>query len=209
MADTLPNTSTAKGYDNSPPRNGVIAFYTVLAVAVLIGTDFLLDSYFAKMMDAEVHEKVLTRGLNLAYETRAREQAELEKSGIANAIRTLSQQGRTGAAAIAPESGAGKGAVQGWSQLKREVPAPAAPAAASPQGAAPAPDATPPAAPAPADAPPAAGAANSTKAVNVSPQPANPNAAEVKPQIGGRAPTTGNSPVAPGNRSGPAAGAPR
>ena len=25
-----------KGYDDSPPRNGVIAFYTVLAVAVLI-----------------------------------------------------------------------------------------------------------------------------------------------------------------------------
>jgi hypothetical protein len=188
-----------KGYDDSPPRNGVIAFYTVLAVAVLIGTDFLLDSYFAKMMDAEVHEKVLTRGLEVAYETRAKEQEALEKSGIGNAMRTLAQQGRAGTPAIAPESGAGKGAIQGWSQLKREVAAPAA---------APASDATPPAAPPPADAPPAAGAADSTKAANVSPQPANPNAAEVKPQQGGAAPQ-GRSPVAPGNRSGNAAGSPR
>lgn len=193
-----------KGYDDSPPRNGVIAFYTVLAVSVLVGTDFLLDSYFAKMMDAEVHEKVLTRGLDLAYETRVKEQEALEKSGLGNAMRTLAQQGRAGAPAIAPESGAGKGAIQGWSQLKREV---AAPAAGSSQGAAPATDGTPPAAP-PADAPPAASAADSTKAANVSPQPANPNAAEVKPQQGGAAPQ-GKSPIAPGNRAGPAAGTPR
>ena len=198
-------TEATKGYDNSPPRNGVIAFYTVLAVAVLIGTDFLLDSYFAKMMDAEVHEKVLTRGLEVAYDTRVREQEALEKSGIGNAMRTLAQRGRVGAPAIAPESGAGKGAIQGWSQLKREV---AAPAAGDPQGTAPATDATPPAAPPPADAPPAASAADSTKAANVSPQPANPNAAEVKPQLGGAAPQ-GKSPIAPANRAGPAAGTPR
>jgi hypothetical protein len=198
-------TEATKGYDDSPPRNGVIAFYTVLAVAVLVGTDFLLDSYFAKMMDAEVHEKVLTRGLDLAYETRTKEQEALEKSGIGNAMRTLAQQGRAGAPGIAPESGAGKAAIQGWSQLKREGVEPAA----SPEGAAaPATDDTPSAAPPPADAPPAAGAADSTKAANVSPQPANPNAAEVKPQQGGAAPQ-GKSPIAPGNRSGPAAGTPR
>jgi hypothetical protein len=201
---------TTKAYDDSPPRNGVIAFYTVLAVAVLIGTDFLLDSYFAKIMDAEVHEKVLTRGLDLAYETRAKEHDALEKSGIGNAMRSLAQQGRTSSPLIAPESGAGKGAIQGWSQLKRELPAGAAPPAAAPApNAAPAPDGSPPAAPAGAGAPPAAGAADSTKAANVSPQPANANAAEVKPQLGGEAPSTGKSPVAPGNRSGGAAGAPR
>jgi hypothetical protein len=200
----------SKGYDDSPPRNGVIAFYTVLAVAVLIGTDFLLDSYFAKMMDAEVHEKVLTRGLEVPYEMRAKEQAALEKSGIGNAMRALAQQGRSASPLIAPESGAGKGQVAGWSQLKRDVGEPAKPAAASPTDATPAPDATPPGAPPGAGAPPAAGAADSTKAVNVSPQPANPNAAEVKPQAGGQVPTGGaKSPIAPGNRSGAAAGAPK
>ena len=199
----------SKGYDDSPPRNGVIAFYTVLTVAVLIGTDFLLDSYFAKMMDAEVHEKILTSGLDKAYETRAREQEALEKSGISTAMRTIAQQGRGSSPVIAPESGANKGEVQGWSQLKRQVAEPAKPAAASPTDATPAPDGTPPAAPAGQAAPPAAGAADSTKAANVSPQPANPNASEVKPQGGGQPPTTGKSAIAPGNRAGGAAGSPQ
>lgn len=195
-------TETTKGYDDSPPRNGVIAFYTVLALAVLLGTDFLLDSYFAKMMDDEVQVKVLTRGLEGAAQARVDEAVALEKSGLNNAIRSLSQQGRSGSPLIAPESGEGKAAVQGWSQLKREV----AGAEAAP---APAPEATPPAEAAEGEAPPAADAAESTRAVNVSPQPANPNAADVMPQGGDSAPAQGKSPIAPGNRAAPAAGAPR
>jgi len=118
----------AKGFDDSPPRNGVIAFYTVLAVVLLFGVSVLLDSYFAKMMDTEVHEKILTRGLDLAYETRAREQQALEKSGINDAMRAYAQRGRSASPAIQSESGAGKPANPRWSQLKGEE-VPSAPAA--------------------------------------------------------------------------------
>lgn len=180
-------TEATKGYDDSPPRNGVIAFYTVLTVVVLLGTTFLLDSYFAKMMDLEVHEKVLTRGLDLAVETKAKEHEALEKAGLANAKRALAQQGRGASPLIAPESGAGKAPVEGWSQLKRTLPAAAAPAAA-PETAAP--------------AAPANGAAETAA-------PAAPSAADVKPQAGGTAPAKGESPVAPANRPAPSPGAPR
>ncbi|HVZ33413.1 MAG TPA: hypothetical protein VG963_13365 [Polyangiaceae bacterium] len=127
MADT-------KGYDDSPPRNGVITFYTVLAVVVLIGVDLLLKSYFAKMMDTEFHDKVATRGFEQVTETRAREQLALEKSGINDAMRTFAQRGRSASPLLAPESGAGKQPVPGWSQLKHEAP-PAAAAAAPTQAA--------------------------------------------------------------------------
>jgi hypothetical protein len=174
LHDHAHHATTQKGYDDSPPRNGVIFFYSVLTVVLLIGVDFLLDSYFAKVMDTEIHDKVLTVGLDEAIETRAQERALLEKSGIDNAIRAISQRGRSASPAIASESGAGKPAVPGWSQLKREEPS-------------------------------AAASAQPTNAANASPQPANPNAQEVKEPGGQGAPKEGKSPVAPGNRAAPTA----
>jgi len=128
--------STAKEYDDSPPRNGVIFFYTVLTVFVLIGVKFLLDSYFAKTMDAEIHDKVLTRGMEQVTALRATEKAELAKT-LTTAKGQYSAMGRSGL--IAPSSGRDKPEVQGWTQLGRKVEeAPAAPAPA-PEAAAPAP----------------------------------------------------------------------
>lgn len=37
--------------DNSPPRNGLIAMYTLLSVMTLVGVKFMLDSYFHMMID--------------------------------------------------------------------------------------------------------------------------------------------------------------
>ena len=119
--DHAPHGAAQKGYDDSPPRNGVIFFYTVLAIALLIGVDFLLDSYFAKVMDTEIHDKVLTQGLDTAIETRAKERETLEKSGIEAAMRAVAQRGRAASPAITSESGAGKTEETGWSQLKRDV----------------------------------------------------------------------------------------
>lgn len=124
----------SKGYDDSPPRNGVIFFYTVLSVVVLFGVSQLLKSYFAKMMDTEIHEKVLTVGLDKAYEARTREAQALEKNGISTAMRAYATRGRMASPVIASESGAAKPAIGGWSQLKREVP-PAAAAAQPTQSA--------------------------------------------------------------------------
>jgi hypothetical protein len=110
--------STAKEYDDSPPRNGVIFFYTVLTVFVLIGVKFLLDSYFAKTMDAEIHDKVLTRGMEQVTALRAAEKAELEKT-LKTAKGQYAAMGRSGL--IAPTSGRDKPEVQGWTQLGRKV----------------------------------------------------------------------------------------
>lgn len=138
----MADNTASKGYDDSPPRNGVITFYTVLAVVVLFGASQLLKSYFAKMMDTEYTEKVYTVGLEATQEYKAREHEQLEKSGISSAIKSYAQRGRAASPVLVAESGAGKAAITGWSQLKREVPtAPAAPEAVPVQGATLAPDA--------------------------------------------------------------------
>lgn len=116
--------TTAKEYDDSPPRNGVIFFYTVLTVFVLIGVKFLLDSYFVKTMDAEIHDKVLTRGMEEVAAMRAKEAATLDPKSMKAAKSLYSSTGRTGM--LTPVSGQGKPEVQGWTQLGRQVAAPAA-----------------------------------------------------------------------------------
>jgi hypothetical protein len=131
--------STAKDYDDSPPRNGVIFFYTVLTVFVLIGVKFLLDSYFAKTMDAEIHDKVLSRGMEEVSAMRAAEAAELQKT-MKLAKGQYTSMGRAGM--IAPTSGANKPEVSGWTQLGRKVEAAAAPAPA-PEAVAPTPGESP------------------------------------------------------------------
>ena len=111
--------SIHKGYDDSPPRNGLIFFYAVLTLFFLLGAKLLLDSYFVKTMEAEIHDKVLTRGLEEVATMRAKEKATLERSGIDGAIKLLSQRGRTASPLIVPQSGQGKPQVPGWSQLPR------------------------------------------------------------------------------------------
>jgi hypothetical protein len=128
--------SMDKGYDDSPPRNGIIFFYSVLTVFVLVGVKLLLDSYFVRTMETEVHDKVLTRGLDKVAALRAQEKQTLERTGIDSAIKTLAQRGRTASPLIVPQSGQNKPAVSGWSQLPHAqaaaAPAPAA-APAAPQ----------------------------------------------------------------------------
>jgi hypothetical protein len=129
------STPDSKGYDDSPPRNGVIFFYTVLTVFVLIGVKFLLDSYFVRTMEGEVHDKVLTRGLEEVATMRSKEKETLQRNGIDGAMKTLAQRGRTASPLIVPQSGQGKAEVPGWSQLPRA----AAEATAVPTSAQPAP----------------------------------------------------------------------
>lgn len=164
----------AKGYDDSPPRNGVIFFYSLLTVAFLFGAQQLLNSYFGKMMNAEFQEKVFTVGLQGAVDAKAHDQAELAKFDIEAAKRLYVQRGRSASPVIAPESGANKPGIGGWTQLKRDVPA--APAAAPV-----APDAL----PAPATAVPAEGASGAVQA------PAK--SGNTSPSAGGGVTTTNTS----------------
>jgi hypothetical protein len=117
---------SAKEYDDSPPRNGIILFYAVLTVFCLLGVKFLLDSYFVKTMDQEIHDKVLTQGFDEVTELRAKEQANLADS--IGAAKKQVATGRTASPLIRPTSGQGQPEVQGWSQLGRKVEGAAAPA---------------------------------------------------------------------------------
>jgi hypothetical protein len=125
----------AKAYDASQPRNGTILFYAVLTVVLLGLLHFALESYFAKMMDAEYHQKVAIRGLERVEAKRAEDIAKLQQGGIDRAMQSIAQRGRTASQAIVPESGQGKPAVTGWTQL--HPPAAAVPAAAPAPTAAP------------------------------------------------------------------------
>jgi hypothetical protein len=120
--------AATKGYDDSPPRNGIIFFYTILTVFMLVGVKFLLDSYFFSMMTAEYQEKVWSRGMDEVRAVREREAEALRKGAmpIDQAMRTLGQRGRKASPLITPEGGQGAPEVAGWSQLKRQVEAPAA-----------------------------------------------------------------------------------
>lgn len=145
---------STKEYDDSPPRNGIIMFYAVLTVFCLIGVKFLLDSYFVKTMDEEIHDKVLTVGFDEVTELRAKEQANLSDS--ISAAKKQIAAGRSASPLIRPASGADKPEVQGWSQLGRKVEGAAAPAPAPAPEAAPAPEGAPqPGKPAPTVNPPA------------------------------------------------------
>src|SRR3954468_16235986 len=100
---------SSKGYDDSPPRNGIILFYTVLTVFMLIGVKFLLDSYFASMMNAEMYEKVYSRGMAEVKTVREKEAATLNKGSmpIEQAVKLIAQRGRGASPVIAPTSGQG------------------------------------------------------------------------------------------------------
>jgi hypothetical protein len=112
-----------KGYDDSPPRNGTIFFYTVLTVFLLILVKILLDSYFAKMMDSEVHDKVLTRGMEEVQAMRATEKEQLEQGSmsIEAAMKQVAQRGRTGIPEVMPKKGEGLAPIEGWREMKRTV----------------------------------------------------------------------------------------
>ncbi|HEX5660182.1 MAG TPA: hypothetical protein VFX59_23470 [Polyangiales bacterium] len=132
----------AKGYDDSPPRNGVILFYTILAVVSLFGVAQLLKSYFANIMNGEYTEKVYTVGLAETAEFKSHEQEQLDKSGIGSAIKAYAARGHAASPVLRSESGANKPGITGWSQLKRDVAvAPAAPEVVPVEGAKAAPDA--------------------------------------------------------------------
>jgi hypothetical protein len=141
-----------QAYDDSPPRNGTIFFYTLLAIFLLVCVKFLLDSYFFKIMDTEIHDKVLTQGMEEVAAMRAAE--EEQRAGVKSAMDSLASRGRAAMPQIKPAADRTKApSVEGWNELKRPgVVAPAGEAAPAPGAApgaesAPAPGAEPPAGP--------------------------------------------------------------
>jgi hypothetical protein len=114
----------SEAYDDSPPRNGTIFFYALLTVFLLVCVKFLLDSYFVKMMDTEVHDKILTQGMEEVVAMRAAEKKQSES--VQTAMSALASRGRGAMPQLKP-AGMDAPPEQGWRELKRVLPVAPAP----------------------------------------------------------------------------------
>jgi hypothetical protein len=119
----------SEAYDDSPPRNGTIFFYALLTVFLLVCIKFLLDSYFFKMMDMEVQEKILTQGMDEVVAMRATEQKQTDS--VKAAMSSLAQRGRNAMPELKP-TGMVAPSEQGWREMQRTTPVAPAPAQGAP-----------------------------------------------------------------------------
>src|SRR5688500_3559061 len=105
----------SEAFDDSPPRNGTIFFYALLTVFLLVCVKFLLDSYFTKMMDTEVHDKILTQGIDDVAAMRAAEREH--RDDVKTAMGSLAQRGRGAMPQIKPANMVAP-PEQGWRELQ-------------------------------------------------------------------------------------------
>jgi len=120
----------SEAYDDSPPRNGTIFFYALLTIFLLVCVKFLLDSYFLKIMDTEVHDKILTQGMEEVTAMRAAEKAERES--VKTAMSSLASRGRGAMPQLKPANMVAP-AEQGWREMQRPGSTPAEPQEAAPR----------------------------------------------------------------------------
>lgn len=135
--------------DNTPPRNGLIAFYTALAVVSLIAIKPAFDSYYDRMLGSAVADRLATYDdLEVRAATEAdwnrrlcrhEELAQLEPdqrsctgSPITETMARLAGQGRRAIPQIRPEvtQPMNLDPLRGWAELPQEVaePSPEPPA---------------------------------------------------------------------------------
>jgi hypothetical protein len=105
--------------DDTPPRNGVIFFYTVLAVLTLIGLKFVMDSFLDTTRRAvraqHLEESVASEALAQHREA----SQEALRSGdmpIDQAMQQLAERGRGAFPQIRPFASADQGAREGWNR---------------------------------------------------------------------------------------------
>ena len=111
--------------DDSRPKVRMLLTIGVVAVSLLIGTKFILDSYYVDMIEGYEHGMLpKTEQLD---QIRANEHAAIDKGEHGNipvsvAMQNLAQKGRDNAGdLISPKPSDDVDALKGWSKLKREV----------------------------------------------------------------------------------------
>ncbi|MBZ0120344.1 MAG: hypothetical protein K8H88_25355, partial [Sandaracinaceae bacterium] len=115
--------------DNTPPRNRLIAFYTLLSVILLASLKPLLDVYFDVMV-RRAQESSLSTANDLAPVEHERGRWAQRSRRIDEAIEQIGQQGRSSDSRLRPQPSDNFDAVRGWGVLA--PPAPAAPAPTAP-----------------------------------------------------------------------------
>ncbi|MEQ8456077.1 MAG: hypothetical protein RLO52_11655 [Sandaracinaceae bacterium] len=124
--------------DDTPPRNRLIAFYTLLAVGTLMVMKPAFDSYYDRMYDRAVDDRLEQYNSELIVAERevlslSEREAQWETSLSSGAIpihRAMQQvaQGRTRVPQVAPQAPAEQNMdpLTGWTQLPNEdAPSPA------------------------------------------------------------------------------------
>jgi len=111
--------------DDSRPKVRMLLTIGVVAVSLLIGTKFILDSYYLDM--TESFERGLLPKTEQLDQIRADQRAAIDKGEHGNipvsvAMQNLAQKGRDNAGdLISPKPSDDVDALKGWAKLKREV----------------------------------------------------------------------------------------
>jgi len=111
--------------DDSRPKVRMLLTIGVVAVSLLIGTKFILDSYYLDMTESFEHG--LLPKTEQLDQTRAEQRAAIDKGENGNipvsvAMQNLAQKGRDNAGdLISPKPSDDVDALKGWTRLKHEV----------------------------------------------------------------------------------------
>jgi hypothetical protein len=111
--------------DDSRPKIRMLLTIGIVAVCLLLGIKFVLDSYYLDM--TEGYEKALLPKTELLDKTRAEERASIDNGQggaipVSVAMQTLASKGRDNAStAITPQPSDDIDPLKGWSKLQHEV----------------------------------------------------------------------------------------
>ncbi len=111
--------------DDSRPKIRMLLTIGIVAVCLLLGIKFVLDSYYLDM--TEGYEKTLLPKTELLDKTRAEQHKAIDDGQggaipVSVAMQTLASKGRDNAStAIMPQPSDDIDALKGWSKLGREV----------------------------------------------------------------------------------------
>ena len=114
--------------DDTRPKVRMLFTIGVVAVFLLLGVKFMLDSYYLDM--TETYEHTLIPKTTLRDETKQKQLAAIEKpkagyTAINVAMQTLASKGRDNASdVIKPEVSDDVDPLKGWAQLKHDVELP-------------------------------------------------------------------------------------
>jgi len=110
--------------DDTRPKVRMLLTIGIVAVTLLVGVKFVLDSYFLEM--TESHERSLIPPTEQLDKVRAEERANIEKGQNGNipvsvAMQQLSQSGRDNIPLITPTQSDDVDPLKGWTKLKHDV----------------------------------------------------------------------------------------
>ncbi len=113
------------GFDQTPPRNGLILFFTALSVAVLFLLSFVFKSYFIASSEGEITDKVMNHPWQLREKVNRAQAKLLDQKAVDRAIDRLGKEEREALDVIRPLPVEDTAALVGWAEVPTGWQAPA------------------------------------------------------------------------------------